>query len=58
MSKPSTTPTQGRTDAVDVRAAEIAKRAGRDTISDADRKKAYEEMRKSSITVEKAPNDT
>gem|GEM_PF-6267635 len=42
------TPAQNKTDAVDARAAEIAKREGRSQISDADRKSAFEEMKETS----------
>lgn len=46
-------PEDGKTDPVDVRAAEIAKREGRETISDADRKRAFEEMQKMAPPPEK-----
>ncbi len=37
---------QGKPDAVEVRAAEIAKREGRDKVTDEDRERAYNELRK------------
>lgn len=52
-----TTPAQNKTDAVDVRASELAKREGRVEISDADRKRAFDEMQKTAPKVEKSPND-
>jgi len=35
---------QGKTDPVEVRAAEIAQREGRNSVSDDDRKRAYKEL--------------
>lgn len=46
------TPAQQKTDPVDVRAAEIAKREGRSAITDGDRKRAFEEMKKTSPSVD------
>ncbi len=37
---------QGKTDPVEVRASEIAQREGRDAVTDDDRKRAYDELRK------------
>ena len=39
---------QGKTDAVEVRASEIAQREGRSTVSDEDRRRAYKELREMS----------
>lgn len=38
-------PTQGKSDPVEVRAAEIAKREGRDTTTQEDLERAYKELR-------------
>lgn len=39
---------QGKTDTVEMRAAEMAKREGRHDITDEDRKRAFEELKKTS----------
>ena len=50
---PPKEPEEGKTDPVDVRAAEIAKREGRESISDADRKRAFDEMQEMAPAPEK-----
>lgn len=45
------TPTQGKTDPIDVRASEIARREGRTQITEDDRKRAFSEMKEMSPIV-------
>ncbi|WP_166442559.1 hypothetical protein [Phragmitibacter flavus] len=52
-----TTPSENKTDPVDVRAAEVAKRDGRTEITDTDREKAFTEMQTTAPEVKEVPAD-